>query len=68
MFIVISVHPTDKDCCDSGKKKSFKFLNKLIYFNLSFSLKANCSEANFHRIKKITIDINAGYDRKLYIH
>lgn len=64
MFIVISVHPTDKDCCDSGKKKvhyKFKFL-----INLSFFLKANCSEANFHRIKKITIDINAGYDRKLY--
>lgn len=43
MFIVISVHPTDKDCCDS----------------------ANCSEANFHRIKTITIDISPGYDRKL---
>lgn len=40
MYIVVSVHPSDKDCCDS----------------------ANCSEANYHRIKKLTIDINAGYD------
>jgi len=40
MFIVISVHPTDRDCCDS----------------------ANCSEANFHRIKNLTIDIQPGYD------
>ncbi len=40
MYIVVSVHPSDKDCCDS----------------------ANCSEANYHRIKKLTININAGYD------
>lgn len=65
MFIVISVHPTDKDCCDSGNLKAY-LIN--IYLNLSIFLKANCSEANFHRIKKITIEINAGYDRKFYKH